>query len=113
MHAYNLEDLICAVFERQLIQHCIDYMQFFSHTNHARAILCGQMMDAELHARNRKTQNSSYVPAWATAAKATILPETCQARRQSCPRFTRLRGRNLHVIVSPGYEIQYASRMCH
>jgi len=29
-HAYNLERLIFAVFERRLIQHWIDCMQFFS-----------------------------------------------------------------------------------
>jgi len=50
----------------------------------------------------RRTQNSSYVLTWAAAAEATTMPETCQARRQSRPRCTRLRGRNLHVIVPPG-----------
>jgi len=40
----------------------------------------------------RRTQNSSYVPAWAAAAEAVpaVMPETCQARRQPCPRCTRL-----------------------
>jgi len=91
---------ICC-FERRLIQHLVDYMQFFSHTNHARAILCGQIMGAELHARNRTTQNSSYIPAWA-ADEATMMPETCQA--QEAPGFAA--AICMYIIVSPGYEIQ-------
>jgi len=58
----------------------------------------------------KESQNSSYVPAWEAAAEATMMSETCKARRQSRPRCTRLCNRNLYLIVHPGMKYKYATR---